>query len=444
MKLLVAFATSLISSVAPAQLVFSTSAGGGFAFVLRQQLTPGGEVTIVPTGFPESNFGNVSRDGRFITFSSPDPTGTTSQLLPSSDLYRFDRATNLTTKLFDLQTQVDNQFNVITFIPTFNAQSPDGRFVVASTLITGREGNANPQSSSNLDIVNVATGVGGTIERGSGDQFDFLRSEFVGISWAPDSGSFVTSGYVTGFPSPNNLNIGIVRYTLGNNGLFARSGVLSNPGTNQFFQANIQIFPAVSPSGSGLAYFDVFIPDSALLRGEATARVIVANADGSGATIRATLPQGRYPAGLSWSADGSQIVFSHGQQSGQNGTFSTSSDPGTQIIRTVASAGADTTLRQLPGIELGLLPSFPVGGGITAPPVDLSSVPLNLSAASSGNGFTFSAAGLDPAANYILESTATLAGSFENPVTFTGAQIMGGIPITQAGGRAFFRLRLPN
>lgn len=428
-----------------AQIVFSSLLQDGSTAVFQQN-QPGGAVTRVVTGFAEMNYTSLSRNGRFVTFSSPDPTGSVNQLLPSSDIYIHDRATGVTNRILDQQTQVlpgPMGPETFTLLPETNALSPDGSLVVFSNRVTRRIGTANPQRSNNLNLVPTGgTGVSVTVEQGNGERFDFLHSEFVGMSWTPDGNSFATPAYITVFPGDPSAPpvVGIVRYTRNGLGQFVRSGALSSPRlvrTSQAISAGIQIFPAYSPSGAALAYFDISFPDSALLQAPATARLIIANADGSGAVERVVFNPGFYPLGLTWAADGSQLVFSIANQVQGGGQFPAAGNPATAVIRSVApfAAGPVTSLA---GINSGFLPNLPAF--IANPAVDLSKIALQLSRTQDG-GFLVSAAGLDPSANYFFESSTTLQ-SFSNATLFTGAQIMAGITVPFEN-RKFFRLRNP-
>ena len=113
-------------------------------------------MTRINSGFSEMNFGSLSRDGRFLFFSSPDPTEPVSQLIPSSDLYRFDRLTGVTTNIINNQTTLPpgglGGFQVATRIPEYNAVSPNGNLIVVSERLTLRDGNANPQRTNNLNL----------------------------------------------------------------------------------------------------------------------------------------------------------------------------------------------------------------------------------------------------------------------------------------------------
>ena len=444
--LLVILIITGVFSVAPAQLLLSTSSNVfGIGARVFEQANPGGAFSEINSGLSEMNYASLSRDGRFIHFSSPDPTEAVTQILPSSDIYRLDRVTGLRTRVFDYNTILDERFNQSTFLPEYNALSPDGRFLVSSVRLTTRQGGADPKRVNNLGIF-LNNGNFGTIEMGRGQRHDFDYAEFTGISWAPDSQSFVTPAYITVVPGNPNVPpvVGIVRYALNNQGIFVRSAALSQPTfnvTGAGTTSTRQIFPALSPSGNELAYFDLASVFSLQGSTPTTARLIVADSNGANATVRTTFRPGSYPHGLTWSPDGSQLIFSIAPQGQLGGAFVPAGDLTQAVVQSIAPFGGDTTIRQ---ISNGFLPTLSAVSTPAGPTIDLSQIPLSITPTSGGNGFTFSAAGLDPAANYILESTATLAGSFENPVTFSGAQIMGGIPITQTGGRAFFRLRQPN
>ena len=444
----------LLSVECSAQLVFSTSSNpAGISASVFEQLTPGGPVTRLNTGFAEMNYTSLSRDGGTIIFSVPDPVDPFTQIPPSSDLYRFDRATGQTIRLAEQESLIGQSprgLQTTAFTPEFNALSPDGSVVIFSNRITLRDGLANPQEGNNLIFARAdGSNFGDVIETGMGEAIDLFNSEFVGISWAPDGQSFVTSGYIPTFSPLGGFTLaaGIVRFSRNGNG-FTRSGVLSIPqitttdGIRSQFQ--IQIMPAFSPSGNSLAYFDIFFP-SPLLDAPATVRLIVANADGSGATIRVPFSPGGYPLGLAWSADGSQLAFSIAPQIQSGGIFSAAGDASRAEIFTTAAFGGDTGVNQIPGVNAGFLPNLPAVSPVVTPPpsVDLSNVPINLTPSSNG-GFTLQVDGLDSGASYVVESSTTLP-NFVNPQTFSGQDLMNGlsIPSTQGGSR-FFRIRNPN
>ncbi|NJM39148.1 MAG: choice-of-anchor D domain-containing protein [Akkermansiaceae bacterium] len=376
-------ASLMIAAVAPssAQIVFSfTNSPIGVPSNVFQQASPGGAVTSINTGLAETNYASLSRDGRFITFSSPDPTGAVTQLLPSSDLYSFDRATGRTRKLVDFNSFVNQPQGVPmvnTFIPEFSARSPDGQFVVFSNRLTTRTGNAEPRRANNLTVANTSSGLFAAIEEGRGALHDFTFSEFVGMSWTPDSQSFVTSAYITIAPgNPNVPRRSASSVTPGRE--TARSPAPSSsprPRLTRTFPARSRSSPAFSPSGRALAYFDIFFPDAALLRAPAFARLIVADANGS--TVRAQFAQGNYPLGVTWSADGNQLIFSIAPQTQESGSFPASGVPSQANVRATASFGNDFSINPLPGISGGFLPQFQ----LSTPVIGLSKI-----SASTNNG----------------------------------------------------------
>ena len=203
-----------------AQLILSTSPSfTGIPSSVFEQLTPGGPVTRVNSGFGEMNFASISRDGGSILFSASDPVDPVLLIPPSSDLYRFDRATGQTLRLLDQESiivpnPVARQSAV--FTPEFNALSPDGSEVAFTNRVTLLDGNTNPERGRNLSIVRAdGSQEGGVIERGRGQILDDFDSEFVGMSWAPDSQSFATSGYIPTFDPLRGAFtelVGIVRF----------------------------------------------------------------------------------------------------------------------------------------------------------------------------------------------------------------------------------------
>jgi hypothetical protein len=208
--------------------------------------------------------------------------------------------------------------------------------------------------------------------------------------------------------------------------------------------AIIQAFPAFSPSGAGLAYFELFYPDASVLSQPVTARIMVANSDGSGARVVTQFNPGFFPAGLGWAPDGNSLVFSIGQQGFSGGTYGAFAVPETAVVRSVATNGNGTPT-QIPGVGNGFLPSFPLTGGGGGDPssIDLSRVPLSLTRAAGGGLLLRAGSGLDPEANYVVESSSNLSG-FGQPFTTSGQQLMGGgISIPRNATRQFFRVREP-
>jgi hypothetical protein len=280
---------------------------------------------------------------------------------------------------------------------------------------------------------------------GRGPTSDTLQGEFVGLSWDPVGDSFVTPFYVTitsQLGTPIQLPA-ITRFTRNAaNGEWAPAATLSTP---QYLNGNLgvppqaitQIYPSISPSGAALAYFELFWPDVIASTQPVVARIIVANADGSNPQILTTFNQGFYPLGLSWSPDGTSLVFSIAQQSNIGTGFLPSANGPTAVVRTISTS--DGTISQLTGVDLGFFTTWR-GFGL---PGSLAGVRLSPSVTSAGR-FRLNASGVQPDLLYFLQSSDALEGSTFGPTqSFTGQQLSDGIDANLATPNRFFRLVQP-
>ena len=154
--------------------------------------------------------------------------------------------------------------------------------------------------------------------------------------------------------------------------------------------------------------------------------------------VAGSFQAGRYPFGLTWSSDGTQLVFSLGTQAQEGGGFPLAAVPGTAALFAVnTSTGAAVPLPN--GVSGGFLPNLPAVGG-TGNPIDLSSIPLSFTKTPDG-GFLFRASGLNPNTSYRFESSTSLR-TFPEGQNFTGQVIMNGIAIgPQTIPRKYFRIR---
>lgn len=155
----------------------------------------------------------------------------------------------------------------------------------------------------------------------------------------------------------------------------------------------MQCHPAYSPSGLGIAYFSLFYQD--LLTGSvgAQASLIVANADGTNPTTLSNFAPGFLPTGLTWTADGSQIIVSLAPQTNLGTGFLNSTVSTQSVIRAISTSNGAVT--QLPAIDGGLTPQIAVNA---APPLqNLSNLTPTLS--NPGDGLVIRAVGLDPLRN---------------------------------------------
>lgn len=418
----------------PAQLVFSapSTAGGVGLFELR-----GTRVVPLPTTQSEHYHPWISRNGRFISFSSPEPTVPGAN--PSSDLYVYDRSTAATTQVINHETGSNGAGGSISARAIASAVSPDATLMAYGVVF--QNSSAAAPAGRALNVVNLSTGLAASNRLGLVETpTDSLQAEFMGISWDPAGGSFVTPSYILlGFTGPNPLTLpAIVRWTRQGDGSWASTPLSSPQFTNSGFGAIFHIYPAVSPSGAGLAYCSINAPDT--INGSVPAQVSIvrANADGSNPTVLATFTptqpgESFYPAGLEWSADGSRLVFSICQQAFVGGWTTAANFGSGQVFSIDSTTGQG--FRAEPGLGGGL---FPSAGSVSFDPTNVPQLRLE----SDGSGdFNLSARNLDPLSLYLLRSTATLkAGSLGPPQGFTGQQLMNGISVTNSGDQRFFQL----
>ncbi len=225
-----------------------------------------GVITQLNTGLGEHNFPSISRDSRFVVFASPDPVTVALQVPPSSDVYAFDRVLGRTRKIIDTNTNVASPSEVQVFRPVSPAFSPNNQFLAYGLELARRSGNSPNGSGRTLIVADANTGLQidePTSPRG-GAVDDSFALEFTGISWDPGGLSFVPPTLVPAASDGLGGNLhAIVRYTRDPaTGRWPATAQLSTPrftynnGLGGFRpSAQLQVFPAISPSGAGLAYF---------------------------------------------------------------------------------------------------------------------------------------------------------------------------------------------
>lgn len=418
----------LSCSVVQAQLVFSAQSGG--ANGLFQQSAGG--VTAITSGLSDNGFPSISRDGRLVVVSGPDPA---QPAQASTDLWLIDRVAQTRNRIVNHSSTNLSGGAVATINPLYSHLSPDTSVVAVNDaiLITSPSGNSvTPQ----LNLYRVSDGFYlDLVEQGRGDFSDLFRAEFIGISWKPDGSGFATPAYETYIAQdgqPRDL-VGIQLFSYNAlSGTATRQAVLSFPRSFNLqpgLPSETHIFPAFSPNGTRLAYFNIFWPNPTLTQ-PATATLRVANADGSGVVDLRTFPAGQYPFGLTWSSDGSRLVYAIANQVNQGGFWIASADPTTAQIWSIGSVVAGTPVR-LSGVTAGYVPNLPR--------IDLLPT-IDLSLAPQGDGtFLLQAFGLPGSASYGIESTTDVRfwGGRQN---FTGAQFTTGLIVTPTTDIGLFRL----
>ena len=317
-----------------------------------------GTVQALNTGFAEHNFVTTSDDGRFVVFSSPDPA-TGNGIIPSSDIYAYDRVTRTTRRIVDHTSSVDGAFNTLQFLPTTATLSPNGQLLAYGVGLTTRQGIANPSRGVTLAVARASDGIIVGNPAGTNPVSDGLQAAFVGLEWDPGGTSFVTPSYVTVLSvlgSPVDLPA-IVRFSQQGNGGWTQTPLTTPAYFNNVLppQARTYIYPALSPSGAGLAFFSLFWPDVIGGTQPVTARLVVANSDGSNPTVLFTFNPGLYPAGLSWSRDGTRLIVAFANQTNVGTGLLPSADLSTAVIRTIDIGSGN--ISSLAGIDAGYFPA---------------------------------------------------------------------------------------
>ncbi|MEM1188420.1 MAG: hypothetical protein AAGI72_07825 [Pseudomonadota bacterium] len=362
-----------VAGVATADTIFvdrasvDTPLGPRIASLLFSETN--GQVSQLATGFLEHNHVTLSKDGRFVVFSSPNPVTSVGRV-PSSNIYSFDRL-NGTTRTLVENTTVGNTLQTV---PVTAALSPNNQLLAYGVGLTSGAGTAQPRRGVFLNIARSSDGVIVAELGNRAGASDDLAAGFRGLDWDPAGNSFVTISYVSVLSETGQQFVqlpAVVRYTLQNNGTWTPT-TLTTPAYFDLVNPNVfppqvgartYLYPAVSPSGTGIAFYSLFWPDVITGAQPIQALLIIANSDGSNARILRTLPVGKYPRGLSWSRDGTQLIASFGDQAlTPNGFFPNDRSrdtppfrpdvyPDTVVVRAFDTQTGDLSF--LPGIDSG-------------------------------------------------------------------------------------------
>jgi hypothetical protein len=251
-----------------------------------------GQVNQLNTGFVEHNNITLSKDGRFVVFSSPNPV-TSVDRVPSSNIYAFDRVNNTTSTLVQNTTLGGTQQTV----PVTAALSPNNQLLAYGVGLTTGAGTIAPRCGVFLNIARSSDGViVAELGNRAGDS-DGLNAAYRGLDWDPTGNSFVTVSYVPVLTQTGTRFVplpAVVRFARQANGSWTKTP-LSQPAYFDLIDPNVfppqvgartYLFPAVSPSGSLIAFFSLSWPDVITSNQPIQARIIVANSSGANAGVR--------------------------------------------------------------------------------------------------------------------------------------------------------------
>jgi WD40 repeat protein len=422
----------------------------------------------IPVNLPEPGFPSVSRDGRYLALTSADPA---KAFTLSRDVFLFDLVTAQSAKLTSFPNNWDslatNSLGNLDIsqagytLPWYKAFSPDNlHLAVSSDVVSGATftytNSLNPQdndlasgftSTAVLTVYNFDGSPPITVAVGGADP-DVHGGD--GVDWSPNlnllvwpSGATAVSSGISGgnlvpvtalfimLPVADAMGSGhALQLTFPQ----ASQGLLPNwGGIYLLWETDYQ--PAFSPDGKQVAYVRAdSITETGLLGYVSKPSLRVVNVDGTNDREITNFDVGLYVTHLSWSPDGTQLVFDLGQQAVGPMNFPyLLAIPQTDALYTISTNGTGLTQLQAAPATWPVWWSAPTA---SAPPR------LSIGLASGGQQLTIGwSAG---AGIWSLETSAQLGAqanwqSVTNaPVTSGGQQI---VTLSTRTGNHFFRLK---
>jgi hypothetical protein len=327
----------------------------------------GGVAVQIPTGLTNNTFPSVSQDGRYILISAADPLFPND---PSGDVFVFDRANGQTQKVIDHDTETALNGSIFFRTPLYSALSPNNELIAMATQEATSPGGTRRvlsvyRASDGFPLGNAAEG---EVSSPTAPPSVLFRPEFHGVSWSPDGRFFASPAFVNTITNASIplLSGGIVLYGIDPvSQRFGKLHEVTHPqaiviGPNII--AETHALPVFSPDGQRLAFFSITYPDP-FLAGPATAELFTVNVDGTNRRSVLRFEPGQFPGGLSWTPDGSELVFSIMQQVQQPGLprFPAQGDTSTAVLGFINANGG--TPGGIPGAPFGFFPSVILESG---------------------------------------------------------------------------------
>lgn len=322
-----------------AQVVFSARVNGGNGTVTGLFVANGGTVTGIPTGLPSNDFAFVSRNGRTTTISSVDPAHPSEA---SSDLFLHDLISGQTAKLWNNTTTTAPDGSNVFYSPMFSRASDSGQLVAFVNQVSTNNNQGQGGSHRRLEVVRTSDGMPvSTAEIGHGNQVDFFSSEFVGVSWFPNSALFVSPAYVNVTTQPQGqptVAAGLVVFGPNQFGQYVRLGVLTVPNVYDGGPLTLihetHAYPAISPDGQQIAFFRITYPNPVMTE-PVQAALIVADLNTGAASVLANFNPAVMPLGVSWSSDMGTLVFGLANQIHVGNQYPALADPDSATMHTI-------------------------------------------------------------------------------------------------------------
>ncbi len=407
---------------------------------LREMAANGTGDRAVAVALPEPGLPVWSRDGRTLALSSTEP-GRPNKV--SRDVYLMDGTTGAVRKLSQFEDYADgNTFRK--YYTSAKAFSPDGRRLASTVLLNTSVVGSGITTTPQLYVFDTS-GLEPPVILSIANQSDGLNLEGFGCDWS--STNQIAWPASCGSPHHyNGLYLGLANgtaiYILQPNVNAPQPRQLTFPvitsqggASYTIKKSQVDCAPAFSPNGSAVAYVRVtrsyespqntFPPDQCSIR--------LINFNGSGDHEILPLAAGLWISQLSWSPDGSQLLFDMGPQTRINNIPYAQTVPQTVEIHTLnMTTLVPSRVRTAPAVWPAWRPGTTPAG--TLPQVGIRTVP-----GSNNIEITWPEGG-----TYQLQSAPSLSGTWGNVTT--PPVVAGGtnkVTLIRSGPRMFFRLRRP-
>ncbi|HTH49739.1 MAG TPA: hypothetical protein VMB21_19655 [Candidatus Limnocylindria bacterium] len=478
--ILVSLGSLPLAHAAGGQLFYNRITAGGATALQRIDGDGTGDQTIT-LNLPSSLYPTVSRNGRVLMVTSPDP-GRPFKL--SQNVYAIDLATGN----FGRATGYSDEFvlNGVRFdddlakffgnttissykinFPFYKALSPDGsRVVVANLFKSGSINQGTPldptevQASSGrfplVDVYNLSDALpAGAYVYLSPQERDGFNQGGDGVDWHPGLNEVVAAVAsdipATGTSGRTSMEGTVLAvFSPGSLSPFVRK--LTNPvgqidatftGTQTILTAfgPHDYAPSISPDGTRVAFVRHTLRQDSRFDGAGIAplpaicAINVINYNGSGDREVIRFVEGLWVTKVAWSPDGTQIAFDLAPQQVLNGFNSQLGDPTQSSIHVVNADGSNP--RQLVAAPAAY-PSWGAGVTVVVPPT-----PPTISIRPNGDQFDLVVGQLAVGTSFVVEGTTTLNGwGVLNTYTANATTLV--IPITPNPTAAFaaYRVRL--
>jgi hypothetical protein len=347
----------------------------------------GSDDALVPVALPEPSFPVWARDGRLMALTSVEPL---SPARRSRDAFTFDPWTGARFNLTGFQDSTEF-IGVESFysyhLGIYKSFAPDGRRLAVSAfnafgdVYVGAELGAGSGYANSAPVLLFATYLApdGPVSLMLGDANEGYHGG-EGVDWAPNQDLLVYPIKIA-IPFPNSPILSyvtalfllepVVDPLLNGRArqLTFPQGQVSSPFEPVYVYWEEDFLPAFSPDGQRIAYVRSYSMDDATLQRSSSLTMRVINVDGSDDHEILQFEPNSYLTRISWSPDGTQLVFDRAERPFTNGIPLNFADVRTSEIFLINADGTGLQrLRPPPAAH----PSWnPVVGFTTPPPIQL-------------------------------------------------------------------------